>query len=134
MRPTSHHQRHKFDICSVKEKFEYNARANTFLQNSRTGTSLMEAAKQAAVEEMPRIRAKGNRPGISDEIAGLIEQRGQALLERDVETVQYYNKEIQKRKKAERRQQVLQSVDKDLDLRDRWMGIRNLKKGYQSLS
>ena len=35
--------------------------------------------------------------------------------------------------RKDRRKRLLDMVDKDLDVRDRWMGISYLKKGYQPI-
>lgn len=41
------------------------------------------------------------------------------------------NKVIRKQLGKDKRKYVLETMNKDLDIRDRWMGIRNLKNGYK---
>ena len=63
----------------------------------------------------------------------LIDERGEALESANLEQVKSLNKQIQQQKKSESRNRVRMSLSRDLDLRDRWLGIRNLKRGYQKI-
>ena len=39
-------------------------------------------------------------------------------------------KDLRGQMRRDRRQKLLDMVSKDLDMRDRWMGLRYLRKGY----
>ena len=78
-------------------------------------------------------KAKRDKIGIYTELLRLIEARGQALIYMNVERDQELNRAVQRQKRKERKERILASVSKDLDLRDRWCGIRHLKSDYNPL-
>ena len=53
------------------------------------------------------------------------------MKELDLERCQTINKQIQKQKRQENKKHTLKMLSNELDLRDRWLGIRNLKRPYQ---
>ena len=63
----------------------------------------------------------------------LLRDRGEALKSLDIEKAKELNKEIIKQRKREKKIRILESVKKDLDLRDRRLGLRNLRKDYQPI-
>ena len=56
-----------------------------------------------------------------------------AIEEADFEGADAINKYIKQLKPKEKEQRIRESIDKDLDLRDKFLGIRQLKKPYQTL-
>jgi hypothetical protein len=48
----------------------------------------------------------------------------------DIRAFEEMNKKFRKRRSLDNKEQVIKTLDKDLDERDVWMGIRNLKKGW----
>ena len=127
----------KFQKCSVQQRYAYNAHLkNTLAQSDNPIPSLptvLSAAKDAAQEEIPQLHAKRNQSGISSELLELIRQRGEALLEYDVDRAQTLNRQIQKQKRKEKKEATLKSVSKDLDVLDRFLGLRNMKRGYHPI-
>ena len=77
---------------------------------------------------MPRIYAKGNNVGISEITMDLIKEREQYIIYEQYEEAKETYKKKQKRRKQDRDIEIQRTLDEDLDLRDRWAGIRNLKK------
>ena len=67
----------------------------------------------------------------SDGLSELIRRRGEALLRLDMDTVRNLDQEIQRTKRSENKTRRLNAVSKDLDLRDRWCGIRYMKQQYK---
>ena len=57
----------------------------------------------------------------------IIEERGRARKERRLEEFEKLTKEFRRQRKQDRKERVLEGLTKDLDIRDRWMGIRELK-------
>jgi len=41
------------------------------------------------------------------------------------------DKRFRKRKKQDKTDRIIKTLDKDLDIRDKWLGIRQLKQEYQ---
>ena len=81
-----------------------------------------------AKDIIPKIIAKNNKAGVSTDTWNLIDEREQVLIHFDNDRIQELNKEIQNSRTNDRHNDMMQSVDKDLDLRDRWLGIRGMKK------
>ena len=65
--------------------------------------------------------------------AEIIGQRTTAWNEYRAEDARNLTTQLRTRMRKDRRKRLLDMVDKDLDVRDRWMGIRYLKKGYQPI-
>ena len=61
------------------------------------------------------------------------EERENALREGDLEKVKETTKTIKKWKQYERMQHVLEIIDKDLDVRETWAGIGELKTPYKPI-
>ena len=61
-----------------------------------------------------------------------MQQRGIAIEVSRFAQAQQITKDIRKSKQKDRRKQVLDAVSKDLDERDRWMRIRQLRKGFSA--
>lgn len=51
---------------------------------------------------------------------------------KDPEKFERTTKEYRKQRKEDRTERVKKTIEKDLDLRDRWMGIRNIQKEYKA--
>ncbi len=62
-----------------------------------------------------------------EETQATLRKRGRALQERKPQLFATLSKEFRKSKQPDRKHRVLEALDKDLDLRDRWLGIRELK-------
>ncbi len=100
-------------------------------EDTRTLKRLLHHSKQTADITLPQIKAKGNKRGISDELYKLILERATALKTYDIEKNIATDRKIQKRKKTERQEYILQATHKDLDVRERSLGIRQFKHDYQ---
>ena len=64
----------------------------------------------------------------------LIQERKQAWTQNDMATARIKTKAIKRAVRQDRRDALLAIVDKDLDIRDLWQGIRFLKTGKDPLS
>ena len=64
---------------------------------------------------------------MSTETKSYIKEREDALLRYDGEEVARLTKKIKKHMRIDRNKDVMRSVDKDLDVRDRWLGIKGMK-------
>ena len=79
------------------------------------------------------VKAKGNKLGTSEYIEDLIGDREKTVNEFDIEKAKGLSKEIEKQRKSEKKIRTLESVDKDLDVREQFLGLRHLRKGYQPI-
>ncbi len=72
----------------------------------------------------PTVKAKRDEPGLSTQMEGLCRDRLKAVENMDIEIAKNLNKEIYKQRKREQNIKKLESVKTDLDVRDKWLGIR----------
>lgn len=75
-------------------------------------------------ETLRDIKTNGNKPHISEELLALLKDREGALAEYDTDKGYEIHKKIQKQNSGEKRNHIHTLIVKDLDLRDRWSGIR----------
>jgi hypothetical protein len=74
-----------------------------------------------------KVKEKKN---MSHQSLKLLEERGKALQEPAVEKFEKLDKEFRKSRKKDRTNYVLRTLSQELDIRDRWMGIRALKQEF----
>ncbi len=82
-------------------------------------------------EELPEAHKAERRVQFSEETEKILEERGKAAREKNTEELNKKSKEFRKSKKNDKREAILKAINKDMDERERWMGLRNMKKGYQ---
>ena len=121
--------RNKYEKCSTDTKWEFNNK----LRKECEGKEWKDWIREDVENTLPKIQAKRNKTEISEEVQDLLRDRGEALKSLDIEKAKELNKEIIKQRKREKNIRILESVKKDLDLRDRWLGLRNLRKDYQPI-
>ena len=59
--------------------------------------------------------------------------RDQSMDELDIEAIQVANRHIDKQRRLEKKEHTHNAVKKELDLRDKGLGVRQLKKPYQPI-
>ena len=81
---------------------------------------------------MPKAnpKDKNKRFALSDKSKEILEKRKRATQERNPAQFLQFNKEFTESRKQDKKERILESVSKDLDLRERWLGIRELKRKY----
>ena len=60
----------------------------------------------------------------------ILEQRQKAAKERNLSLFVTLNTQFTKSRRDDKKRRIIESVSKELDLRDRWLGIRELKRKY----
>ena len=73
---------------------------------------------------------KNKRFELSDKTREILEKRHTAAKERNPNLVLQLNKEFVKSRREDKKKIILDTMTKDLDLRDRWLGIRQLKQNF----
>ena len=63
----------------------------------------------------------------------MFKHRDELIKELDLDAVETVNKYIQKQKQQEKKEKVHKSINKDFDLRDNFLGIKQLKKNHINL-
>ena len=79
-------------------------------------------------KEKPRDRFRKSQ--LSLNALRIIGERGKARKERNLEEFTKLSKEYKKSRQEDRNKLVLEAISKDLDLRSRWLGIKELKSKY----
>ena len=69
------------------------------------------------------------REDVTAEARDIIDKRAQAVREDRSIDADNLTKALRKQMQKDRRKRLLDMVSKDLDVRDRWMGLKMLKKG-----
>ena len=67
------------------------------------------------------------------EMQQMLDIRYKNLEELDLEAVAIASKYIEKQQRGETKQRDQQSINKDLDLNDNWLGLKQLKNKYQQI-
>jgi hypothetical protein len=88
---------------------------------------------QAADNTIPRQEKTKHFFDISDHSKQLIQQRSEAIQAADLAEKQRITKLIKKSIRNDRRQANLAMVENDLDTRDRWLGLRCLRKDFEPI-
>jgi hypothetical protein len=86
--------------------------------------------KAAAMEHIPKKERYKPKENISQKAKDIIKKRTEAWQSYNRNEATRLAKELRAQMKRDRRQRELDMVSKDLDVRDKWLGIRLLKKGY----
>ena len=79
-------------------------------------------------KEKPRDRFRKSQ--LSFKTLRIVGERGRARKDRNLEEFTKLSKEYKKSRQEDRKTQVLEAISKDLDLRSRWLGIKELKPKY----
>ena len=64
---------------------------------------------------------------------GKIKKRAKARKNRNIEEFEKLTKEFRKQRNLDKKHHILQTLDKELDARDRWLGIKALKTKYNPI-
>ena len=89
--------------------------------------NILEAGKQ----ELPTIPKKERQEAFSTQTRGLLQQSQHARDKNNFKAYKTLNWRFRKSKKEDRTKMIMDTLDKDLDIRDKWLGIRQLKQEYQ---
>ena len=73
---------------------------------------------------------KNKRYELSSTSEDILEKRKQAAKGRNLQSFLTLNTQFTKSRREDKNQRVIESVSKDLDIRERWLGIRELKRKY----
>ena len=96
-------------------------------------STLQKIIKTAGFKEIPIEGKKRQRPHITEWLEGLFKDRENALLSGDLDEVKEITKQIKKWMEHERKEFIHVTIDKDLDVRSKWAGIRQLKTPYKPI-
>jgi len=117
-----------YDACTVEQRNTYNENLNHERRRMLDPQACKAWMLNAAENTIPQ-RVKSNKQyDISDTSKNLIDQRMRATREGDQIQQQLLTKQIKKSIRSDRRRANLAMVAEDLDPRDRWFGLKCLRK------
>ena len=101
-------------------------------QNQENRYNVIKTWLKTGTESIPKLhqKDKNKRFELSENSKEIIEKRKTAAAKRNPQLFMTLTKEFNKSRKDDKRNRILESISKDLDLRERWLGIRELKKKY----
>ena len=98
---------------------------------SKTNHEYIKTVAALAKNNLPEMPHKTRKVPFSQTTQEILERRGKAAQASDTIAFDTLTKEFRKSKKRGIKGYVFDSMSKDLDVRDRWMRIRGIKKEYQ---
>ena len=121
--------------CSDDQKDAYNGKLQQHASAISSHEDVQAWMKGAASHTIPTVQKTKHEFTLSGDTTRLIEQRKHQSQQnpQDRQSINDLTKEIRKAIRQDKRRHLLETVDKDLDIRDRWLGIRMLRKGYEPI-
>ena len=82
------------------------------------------------MDSLPKAhpKDKNKRYELSHMSRDILDQRQKAAKDRNLKQFLILNTQFTKSRKEDKKQRIIESVSKDLDLRERWLGIGELKR------
>jgi hypothetical protein len=121
--------RAKYIKCSYEENIQLNeALCKAQSENSTDGRTYISNLATIAKNTLPKAQPTARKTTFSKETEDILTRRRQAAQIPSAEEFDRLTQEFRKSKKRDRKNHVISSLSKNLDPRDRWMGIRELKK------
>ena len=101
---------------------------NNQTRNAERTTQWLKRQQEPLPKEKARDRDRKHK--LSTHSEELLKKRGRAQKDRNLQEFEKLTKEIRKSRQEDKTQRILEALDKELDIRDRWLGIRELKGKY----
>ena len=94
-------------------------------------TDNLRVMMKEACLELKEVPKQEKKILFSEATKDILEKRGEALERGEEENYDRLTKEFRKSKAKDKREGVIKTIAKELDIRERWAGIRRLKSKYQ---
>ncbi len=127
--------RKKCNKCTDTEKDNMNktlieTRKRTRLETEDELSHYKRAFKMAA-EALPEAPKKLRKIAFSQDTKDILNRRQEAISEKGIRKYEELTKQFRKNKDKDRKEMRMQTIDKELDIRDKWLGITQLKTEYK---
>eukprot|EP00969_Alexandrium_andersonii_P205196 9066978-Alexandrium_andersonii.AAC.1 len=120
-------------VCNAQQKSAYNAKLSSTLPTECSMDALNAWATVAARDTFPwRLRNK-RKFELSTTTKSLIQMRMEAHADGRGAVAAELTKRIKRSVRTDRRRWLRDSVSKDLDVRDWWLGLKHMRKGFQPI-
>ena len=84
----------------------------------------LKIALEEATTELPKTSKKNRKVAFSEETEKLLAERQGMIDQRNIQGYEELTKAFRKSKQVDKNNIVMESIDKVLDMRDKWLGIR----------
>ena len=118
----------RYEKCTEEEMNKMNQALSDNTANDIK--AWLNTGAKALPKEKPRDRFRKSQ--LSFKTRRIVGERGRARKERNLEEFTKLSKEYKKSRQEDRKTQVPEAISKDLDLRSRWLGIKELKSKYNT--
>jgi len=126
----SKHKRIKYKPCEDELNEEINRDVYNIINETNNTEKWKEKCKSLMESKFPRKEENERKEDISEETLELIELRGDAVKEEEHDDVKFLTKLIRRSRTKDKERATLDTLRTELDVKDRWMGLKKLKKKY----
>ena len=122
-------QRYKYAMETEEDKEKYNEQLKEELSIQKKDLEgITKAILKATRRTWTKQENRKNTNWISQQAKEILTSRQKAKEEHDDEQFKEITKELKKRLRHDKRTYIRNTINRDLDVRDKWLGIRNMKK------
>ena len=111
--------------ATPQRRMDFNWEVKRLVSNN--GYRINEAMRIAAERTLEERKGGKNKIEASSELKKLIEERDKA---KEWEEEKRLNSKIRTQARKDRKKRVLDELDKDLDVRDQWLGLKRMKSTH----
>ena len=123
----------RFEMCNEEERKKANEAFCNEAGEKLTYDQLQGRVWDKARQEMPKVTMRGKNDTLTSMTARMIAERADMIRAgAGEEAIWDQTKAIRKNRKKEKKDYVRSTVSKQLDVRDRWLGIRRMRMEYTS--
>lgn len=128
----------EFIPCDDRHRKLYNEQIkkqlkDTWLHDGQSVAVFTKCLKESATEHIPMKPKYSKKEELSKAAKEIMTKREEAWKNNNRDQVLQLTKELRIKISEDRRERIQQMISKDLEIRDRWMGINMLRKGYQPI-
>lgn len=126
--------KHQYVKCSTQQKLDFNKQLQDTRPQTKDSATIAKWIKEAADKEMT-IKTKDRHPfDISEETKNKMTEKRRMIQEGcNDEQLKPIQKELSRSLRKDKRRYTASMVSSELDIRDIFMGIRNLKRNFQGI-
>jgi len=126
----SQNKRARFEPCGEELNEEINRDVYNIINEADNLKDWKEKCKKLVNEQFPRQPERERSEDISEETLELISLREFCIGREEHDDAKFLTKMIRKSRRKDKERATLDTLRNDLDVKDKWMGLKKLKKKY----
>jgi len=126
----SQNKRAKFEPCGEELNEEINRDVYNIINEADNLKDWKEKCKKLVNEKFPKKPERERQEDISEETLELISLREFCIGRDEHDDAKFLTKMIRKSRRKDKERATLDTLRNDLDVKDKWMGLKKLKKKY----